>query len=190
MVEEQVVLNTPLQNIILEELSRALIILDIGGGGEGLVSRIAGRRVCAVDYRISEIREAQIHNPPSNWFVADGRDLPFKDNAFDLATLWFSLGYMTDNSIKKQVLKEAFRSLKQNGLISIMACRIVCQEERFVFQALFTLPDGALSKVGYGVRGGQNQTVTGIASLLEEAGFVIIQVEDHDSWFTIKASKR
>lgn len=184
------VLNTPLQHIKLEDLTHRELILDIGGGGEGLVSRIAGNRVCAVDYRMSEIREAQIHNPPAHWFVADGRYLPFKSNAFDCVTLWFSLEYMIRRLIKKQVLESAFQSLKQEGLISILASRIDCKEEQFVFQAIFTLPDGTESKVGYGVRGNQNQTSSSIRTIMEEIGFVDIQIEDHEWWFKMRASKR
>lgn len=183
-------MNTPLQHINLEDIADSKLILDIGGGGEGLVSRIAGSRVCAVDYRISEIREARIHNPPAYWFVADGCYLPFKSNSFDCVTLWFSLGYMSTLSIKKQVLKSAFHSLKQGGLISILASRIDCKEERFIFQALFTLPDGTESKVGYGVRGNQNQTISSIGAIMVEIGFQDIQIEDHDWWFEIWASKK
>ena len=182
-------MNTPLQQINLEDLSDSIRILDIGGGGEGLVSRIAGTRVCAVDYRMSEIQEAQIHNPPANWFVADGCSLPFKGESFDLCTLWFSLGYMSTLTIKRQVIQEAYRSLKQNGIIAILASRIDCDDERFIFHALFTLPDGTLSKVGYGVRGKQNQTASSICSLLKEIGFEDIQAEDYEWWFKIKAIK-
>ena len=183
-------MNTPLQRVNLEDLPDSTRILDIGGGGEGLVSRIAGTIVCAVDYRMSEIREAQIHNPPANWFVADGRSLPFRGNSFDLCTLWFSLGYMSTLTIKKQVLQEAYRSLKQNAMISILASRIDCDDERFTFHALFTLPDGTVSKVGYGVRGNQNQTITSICSILKEVGFEDIQVEDFGWWFKIEGTKR
>ncbi len=165
-------------------------MLDIGGGGEGLVSRIAGDRVCAVDYRMSEIREAQIHNPPANWLVADGRVLPFKALSFNLCTLWFSLGYMPTLTIKKQILQEAFRCLKQTGMISILASRIDSKDERFTFHALFILPDGTVSKVGYGVKGNQNQTVASVRSILEEIGFDDIQTEDHDWWFKIIAMKK
>ena len=60
--------STPIQEITLKPIQTDGLILDIGGGGEGLVSRIEGAKVCAVDIRMSEIREAQIHAPPSNWF--------------------------------------------------------------------------------------------------------------------------
>ena len=112
MTEERSVFETPLQHIELLELPSEDLILDIGGGGEGLASRIGKQRVCSVDFRISEIREAQIHDAPANWFVCDGRALCFVNSSFDYATLWFSLGYMRDDVTKKKVLNEVFRVLK------------------------------------------------------------------------------
>ena len=180
----------PLQDIVLHQISTKELVLDIGGGGEGLVSRIAGNKVCAVDYRISEIREGQIHNPPANWFTADGRTLPFKESTFDIATLWFSLGYMNEWSVKGAVLTEVLRTLKSEGRLLIMASRIDCKEQRLLFSAQFTLPDGTVSKTGYGVRGDQNQTLGSIVALVREVGFKDIQSENHDWWFEIQAFKR
>lgn len=182
--------STPIQEIRLNPIETTGLILDIGGGGEGLVSRIEGTKVCAVDYRISEIREAQIHSPPANWFTADGRALPFQDSTFDIATLWFSLGYMNEWSAKRAVLTEVFRTLKNEGRLLIMASRIDCKEQRLLFSVQFTLPDGTVSKTGYGVRGNQNQTLSSIVALVREAGLKDIQSENHDWWFEVKAFKR
>jgi 2-polyprenyl-3-methyl-5-hydroxy-6-metoxy-1,4-benzoquinol methylase len=55
--------EVPTQKIRLDRLPQGEPILDIGGGGEGLVSRIEGARVCAIDIRMDEIREARIHDP-------------------------------------------------------------------------------------------------------------------------------
>ncbi len=187
---ETSMVETPLQEIDLKDISDSTRILDIGGGGEGLVSRIVGGKVCAIDYRMSEIREAQIHNPPAHWVVGDGRCLPFKEDSFDLCTFWFSLGYMSTRTIKKQVLREVFRSLKRNGKVSILASRIDSKEARFLFHALFTLPDDTESQVGYGVRGDQNQTTSIVHSILEESGFEEISVEEHDWWFKIEAVRK
>ncbi|MFW9961755.1 MAG: class I SAM-dependent methyltransferase [Candidatus Thorarchaeota archaeon] len=190
MNEDPSTFMVPPQDIVLPQISTEGLVLDIGGGGEGLVSRIAGNNVCAVDYRISEIREAQIHNPPANWFAADGRALPFQDSTFDIATLWFSLGYMNEWSTKEAVLTEVLRTLKNEGKVLIMASRIDCKEQRLVFSAHFTLPDGTVSKTGYGVRGNQNQILDTIDTLVREVGFKNIQSENHDWWFEVKAFKR
>ncbi len=181
--------SSPVQIIHLEDLPKDRLILDIGGGGEGLVSRIGGKHVCAVDYRMSEILEAKIHDPPANWFVADAGSLPFRDCSFDMITLWFSLGYMTGWTTKERILAQSFRALKRGGDLSIYASRIDCREEHFIFNALLILPDGTVSKVGYGVRGNQGQTTDSVRSLLKRVGFDDLHTEDNDWWFKVHAHK-
>jgi len=181
--------SSPVQIIHLEDLPKDRLILDIGGGGEGLVSRIGGKHVCAVDYRMSEILEAKIHDPPANWLVADARSLPFEDRSFGMVTLWFSLGYMSDWTTKERIMSQSFGALGKGGDLSIYACRIDCREWRFIFNALFTLPDGTVSKVGYGVQGNQGQTIDRVCSLLKKVGFDDLQVEDNDWWFKVHAHK-
>ncbi len=165
------------------------LILDIGGGGEGLVSRIEGNKVCVLDIRMSEIREAQIHSHSSNWFVADGRYPCFKDEIFDSVTLWFSLGFMSTWSTKRAVLEAAHRVLKKNGKLSIMASLIPNHGDSLIFWATFTFPDGTLSKTGYGVRGSQNQTLPRVMELITDIGFGQHYSEDHGEWFKVESLK-
>jgi ubiquinone/menaquinone biosynthesis C-methylase UbiE len=188
MVESNIY-EPPLQEIQLERLEREGIIIDIGGGGEGLVSRIEGSRVYAVDIKMDEVREARIHGPPTNWVVADGGNLPFRKNMFDIATLWFSLGYMKDWDIKRKVLKDVHRVLKEDGIVSIKAMRIDCKEEKLVFKVDYSLPDSTLSRTGYGVRGNQNQTLDTVCTLIQEIGFTILETKDFCHWFKIYCSK-
>ena len=182
-------IETSIQRINLKKLHSDGSILDIGGGGEGLVSRIEGSKVCAVDIRMSEIREAQIHGPPSNWFVGDGQALCFQDNVFEVVTLWFSLGYMSDWAIKQRVLKEAHRVLGENGRLSILASRIPESCERLIFWGHFTFPDGTISQIGFGTRGGQEQTLERMTELLLDTRFKIRFHEDNNEWFEIQAVK-
>ncbi len=174
------------QSIRLNPIDAGLV-LDVGGGSEGLVSRIAGDRVCAVDIKFSKVVEARIYEPGSNWFVSDAQYLPFGDNLFDMATFWFSLMFMREDSIKKRAFQEAFRVLQEGGLLHIMASTIDRNEDPFFFRAVFTLPDETLSKIGYGVRGGQEQTLEHIAKLVSDVGFDIDSTRNHGSWFIIKA---
>lgn len=138
---------------------------------------------------MSEIREAQIHSHSSNWFVADGRYPCFKDEIFDSVTLWFSLGFMSDWSIKRAVLEAAHRVLKKKGKLSIMASRIPDQGDSLIFWATFTFPDGTLSKTGYGVKGGQNQTLPRLLELIADIGFEQHSYEDHGEWFKVESRK-
>ncbi|MHA1654772.1 MAG: class I SAM-dependent methyltransferase [Candidatus Thorarchaeota archaeon] len=180
----------PPHTVPLTTLPSEGLIIDIGAGGEGLVSRFAGRRVCAVDIRIDEIREARIHGAPTDWFVSDGRHLCFRDCVFDIATLWFSLAFMRDDETKLAVLNEAYRVLRENGILSIMATHVDGTRHRHLFRALFEFPDGTLSQIGYGVLGTQRQDIKSVCELVSRAGFEVTATEDHDAWFVISAAKR
>ena len=180
--------SSTIQEIKLKPIQTDGLIIDIGGGGEGLVSRIGGVKVCALDIRMSEIREAQIHGPPSNWFVGDGQHLCFQDNTFDTATMWFSLGYMSDWDMKKNVLEEVYRVLVKGGRLSILASKIPKDYEHLIFWGNFTLPDGTVSQTGYGVKGDQGQTLDRIIQLLVPIGFRVSS-QDNGAWFEIQATK-
>jgi ubiquinone/menaquinone biosynthesis C-methylase UbiE len=138
---------------------------------------------------MNEIREAQIHDTPSNWFACDARALCFKDSIFDFATLWFSLGYMPHSRTKRRVLEEVYRALKSGGVLSLMASKVVCKKDVFVIHILYDLPDGTQSKTGYGVSGNQEQTFESIEPLLIESGFEIEKEQKHEHWFSIEAIK-
>ncbi|MHA2142074.1 MAG: class I SAM-dependent methyltransferase [Candidatus Thorarchaeota archaeon] len=181
--------ETPLQKIELDELHSKGRIIDIGGGGEGLVSKIGGSRVCAVDIDMNKIREAQIHDLESQWILADGRVLAIKPESFDAATLWFSLGFIRDWSAKEQVVDEIFRVLKPNGLISILGATIDCAEEKFILRGQFSFPDGSVSQMSYGLAGQQNQTIETVNEALRQANFGKLAIEDNCYWFRIEARK-
>ncbi len=181
-------LATDIQDITLEKIQGKGLIVDVGGGSEGLVSRIEGARVCAIDYKLTKIEEARIYDPASQWFACDARQLCFRDNTFSIATFWFTLGYMSDWKTKMSALLEAHRVLGEDGRLSILGSVIDCEEKRFHFQVLFTLPDSTTSKMGYRVNGGQNQTIQTITELCVETGFRIVETESHQHWFKILAS--
>ncbi len=183
------VFEPPSQKIELERLWKKGRIIDIGGGSEGLVSRIEGTRVCAVDIRMDRIREAKIHDSSSNWFACDATQLCFQSSTFDVATLWFSLGYMKKWSEKKEVLSETYRVLSQDGTISLKAVNINCKEDQLVFKVDYVLPDGSLSRTGYRLKGQQNQTMETVAKLVRDVGFQLVACHDYGHWFSMEGSK-
>ena len=181
--------ETPVQKRELEKLPREGLIIDIGGGGEGLVSQIETSRVCAVDINLNKIREALIHGHVSQWILSDGRRLSIKDESFSVATIWFSLGYVRDWASKAQVLSEAARVLEHSGHISILGAKISCSEPKFVLRAHFHFPDGSVSQMSYGMSGGQKQDSQTVFKLLQELDYSDISCRDNEHWFRIEAKK-
>lgn len=182
--------ETPLQEIAFERLPGTGRILDVGGGGEGIVSRIEGSRVCAVDISLNEIREAQIYGSGSQWLVSNGESLPFDNAVFETATIWFSLDYMADWKTKWAVLDEVRRVLRKKGSLSLMSSEIVCGESRFILRMRYTLPDGSIYQTGYGVKGNQGQTMDRISDIVRQTGFQIAKKEDNGYWFRIEGIKK
>lgn len=102
-----------MQKIILESIPDGNII-DIGGGGEGVIAQIGRERVTALDKHQSEIDEAKYKSPEATWVLADAKNLDFSNDYFDNATSFFSTMYMS-NEDKIVVFKEMYRVLKPHG---------------------------------------------------------------------------
>lgn len=90
-------------------------ILDIGGGGEGIIGRIYGGQVVAIDNREEELDEAP---DACEKRLMDATALQFPDRSFDHVTFFYALMYMNRDEQKK-ALGEAVRVLKPGGKIHL-----------------------------------------------------------------------
>jgi ubiquinone/menaquinone biosynthesis C-methylase UbiE len=91
-------------------------ILDIGGGGEGVIGRLKGKEVVAIDIRRDELEEA-VDGPLK--IVMDARDLKFLDNSFGTATAFFSLMYIKSQKDQRTVFEEIWRVLSPGGYFHV-----------------------------------------------------------------------
>ncbi len=133
----------------LSELPGEGWILDIGGGGEGVIGRLAGTRVVAIDIHKDELEEA----PPGPLkIVMDARGLTFLDDTFETATMCFSLMYMK-NETQRQVFAEAFRVLKPGGSLHVwdigIAQKPITDMEYYAAPVLYRIRGETVS-TGYG----------------------------------------
>ena len=102
-----------MQTIPIESIPEGSIV-DIGGGGEGIIGQIGGKRVTAVDKFQNEIDEVKHKAPETTWVLADAKNLDFPDEHFNNATAFFSIMYMS-NEDKKAVFKEVYRVIPSGG---------------------------------------------------------------------------
>ncbi len=86
-------------------------ILDIGGGGEGVIGQLFGNRVIAIDNRQEELDEAP---DCCEKRLMDATNLSFPDHSFDNATFFYSLMYMLKDT-QDRAIAEASRVLKEGG---------------------------------------------------------------------------
>jgi ubiquinone/menaquinone biosynthesis C-methylase UbiE len=149
------------------------LILDLGGGGEGVIGRLRGRQVVAVDNRRDELLETPAG--PTK-VVADARSLPFPDRSFEAATAFFFLMYLpaTDRSA---VVREAYRVLVPGGSLRVWDVAIPTPGERaartFVVPIRVQLP-GKTIRTAYGVPWrGRQMSDRSVAELASDAGFAV-----------------
>ena len=126
-------------------------ILDIGGGGEGIVGRLGGERVIALDRRLDELLEAPA-GPMK--LAADARRLPFADDSFDTVTSFFTLMFVMLEELPA-VFAEAFRVLSPGGGLSIwdsvLPGRADAPQEIVAFRLKAILPHETV-RTAYGCR--------------------------------------
>ena len=165
-------------------------VLDIGGGGEGVIGRLKGQEVVAIDIRADELEEA-IAGPLK--IVMDARDLKFLDNSFGGATAFFSLMYMPKRADHQQVLAEAFRVLKPGGRLQVweidLSERPKTDKEFFVVFLRYRLGDDEIG-TGYGARWPtEPRGLEYYISLAEEAGFRYLDCERNAHIFRLRFEK-
>jgi len=79
------------QEVIVDDFDSPGYILDIGGGGRGVIGKLKGERVIAIDPSKRELEEAPA-GPLK--IIMDARDLQFLDGTFSTATSFFTLMYI------------------------------------------------------------------------------------------------
>ncbi len=163
-------------------------VIDIGGGGEGIIAQIGNERITAIDKYQSEIDEAKSNAPTANWIRADATDLSYSDNYFDNATAFFSGIYMSLETFEK-VCMETYRVLKDYGEFWIWDARISNNKDLYIIRLQITLPNGKKINTGYGTRV-RNRDIIEIRQKLVKTKFHIEIVENHGEWFFIKAIKK
>ena len=161
-------------------------VLDIGGGGEGIIARIGGNNVLAIDRLADELAES----PDVGWkVVMDACQLNFIDNYFDNATLFYSLMYM-DSQTARQALKEAYRVLRPGATLWIWDA--VIPEEKtadgFLAHLCITLPNETVN-TSYGAGWHKGQSLDSIRQICEEAGFVFRDGSTNNEVFSLQCKK-
>jgi len=165
----------PIQ-INLDDYTLTGPVLDIGGGGEGVIGQLAGSEVIDIDRRMDELLEAP--DGPTK-LMMDARQLGFASGQFPSLTAFFSLMYISNLEDQKAVFAEAQRVLQPGGVLHLWDV---------------TLPDAALENsdyyvvfLKYGIRGAEKGTGYGMRwpgarrdaahyiALAEQAGLTCIK---------------
>ena len=174
------------QTVEIKPIKTDGFILDIGGGGEGIIGKLNGEQVVAIDKRIKELEET---NNPSLKIVMDATELQFLDNTFNVATAFYSMMYI-HNEEKPQVFAEVFRVLCKGGTLYIWDTYIpekADDKKFFVIPLKVILPD-EIVETGYGVNL-RKQDIQTIKSMAVEAGFRVKQEKKNEHTFYLELKK-
>jgi ubiquinone/menaquinone biosynthesis C-methylase UbiE len=182
-------LAKPKQYIVIQKVPQGRVpgarVIDIGGGGEGVIAQAGGARIIAVDKYESEIHEARAKAPDTPWMVADATELPYKNHSFENATAFFSCMYMPDD-VKESVFRETRRVLKDGGEFWIWDAHMAPRGNVYAIRLGISLPDGHALNTIYGAKA-QDQSAASICDMLQHAGFETEVITNQEHWFFIRA---
>jgi ubiquinone/menaquinone biosynthesis C-methylase UbiE len=158
-------------------------ILDLGGGGAGVIGQLYGRQVVAIDIRKQELDEAPA-GPVK--VVADARALPFEEAAFDAATAFYFFMYVP-RCDHEDVFREALRTLKPGATFHIWDVTIPAVGNRpqqlFAVPVKVRLPDRTI-QTAYGVAWKERVLSSGhLEELATSVGFECLTKEAHQASF-------
>lgn len=139
------------QELVINDFPAKGFILDIGGGGAGVIGQLKGDQVISIDLLKQELIDA----PSTNMkIVMDGRDLKFLDNSFNTVAIFYAMMYIHEDEDQAKVIKEVKRVLKHGGKLLIWDVNLPTSKERSkdegIYQFKFILPNTVIN-TGYGV---------------------------------------
>ena len=171
------------QHIKLNNQNYPSFILDIGGGGEAIISKLYKNKVVSIDMIEEELKEAESE---SLKIVMNATDLKFLDDSFEVVTYFYSLMYM-DMKTKYDALKESIRVLKKDGLIEIWDTEIPPYDggdKDIIVVKLKIKLDDEMVETGYGVRSEEKkQSFSDIVKILSDLGLEKISSEQNGQAF-------
>ena len=162
-------------------------ILDLGGGGEGVIGRIYRNQVTAIDNRQEELDEAP--DGPAVKLVMDAAALTFPDCAFQHVTAFFSFMYMSHGT-QAQAIFEAARVLRRSGSLHIWDADILTAFPDPVTVDLDIDAAGDIVRTTYGVidpDAGQNSAH--FIALCQAAGLHLADCREWDGVFYLRFVK-
>jgi ubiquinone/menaquinone biosynthesis C-methylase UbiE len=183
------ILEHPRLEVSLTVFPARGLILDIGGGGEGIIGQLKGKQVVAVDLIKRELEDAP--GSPLIKIVMDARDLKFLDKTFATTTVFFTFMYISPEDHEK-VLQEIHRVLEPGGRLliwDVVFPKKTDERQLYVHYPLSVKLPGKDITTGYGVRIAEGQGADHFIALAKKTGFELVSAKNSAGWFFIELNK-
>jgi ubiquinone/menaquinone biosynthesis C-methylase UbiE len=166
-------------------------ILDIGGGGEGVIGQFKGEKVVAIDLRASELDEAAEGEYLK--VIMDAKDLKFLDQYFDTVTAFFSLMYILPSD-REKVFQECYRILKIGGEFVIWDLSIPektdKKQDKVYYGIALSINIGKKEiSTSYAIHWNRDQNYDLYAKLGQSVGFTVKDHKEDEHTFYIRFVK-
>lgn len=177
------------QTVVLEDFVAEGYILDIGGGGEGIIGQLKPAQVVAIDLSARELTGA----PPGPLkIVMDATDLKFLDETFGTATLFFTFMYMKPAD-QERAARELHRVLRPGGRLLVWDVLLPARFDPVKDIALYPLDITFLGRTvstGYGTFFPERaHDLPYYKGVLERAGFTVTAQTIAGRTFYVEARK-
>ena len=170
-----------LMKLVLDRALRGRI-LDIGGGGEGVIGRIYRQQAIAIDNCQEELDEAP---DVCGKMLMDATSLQFEECEFDHVTAFYSLMYMT-RAEQRGAIREACRVLKRGGSLHIWDAVIRSAYPDPFVVSLDLDADGTALHPTYGVVKMDSQDMELFIGMCQEAGMRLMKkTMDGDQFYLL-----
>ncbi len=178
------------QRMVVDDFDASGFVLDLGGGGEGIIGRLKGGRVIAIDADRDELEEAP--DGPLK-IVMDARDLQFLDGAFQVVTSFFTLMYL-DKEDHRQVFEEAWRVLQPGGRFLIWGMSVPQRRDEeqdvLVLPLVVKLPSAEV-ETGYGIAWPEDPFgMPRYVEMARQVGFEVVEQRESGQVFTLSLRRR
>lgn len=177
------------QSISVNDFCSPGLILDIGGGGEGIIGQLKGTQVISIDLYREELEEAP--DGPLK-IVMDAEATSFLDHSFEVITSFCTLMYIEPTK-QELVLEEIYRVLKPGGRFLVWDVILSkCPDESkeaIAFYLNVNLP-GKKIRTGYGTRCPHKcLDISWYKNIAEQVGFVVSRKEVTQRLFFLELLK-
>ena len=160
-------------------------ILDVGGGGEGIIGRRYGSAVTVIDNCQEELDEAPCS---CRKLRMDASSLSLADASFENVTFFYSLMYM-NRPVQKAALSEAVRVLKPGGRLFLWDCEIVsAYPEPFLAELDIRWAQERICTT-YGIVKSDPQSMEDFLTLCGKNGLTLLKTETGGGHFYLEFRK-